>query len=151
MAACLMQKGKVDKIFIGADRIVSNGDIANKIGSYNLAVIANYHKVPFYVVAPSSTFDLSLKDLKSIPIEERNADEVRKVLGKIYIAPKNVNVFNPSFDTVPNNLITAIVSDKGIIYPPYGRNIKKLINGHQKTDDRGQRSEVRGQKTDVRI
>ncbi len=127
MAAYLMQKGKVDKIFIGADRIVANGDIANKIGSYSLAVVAKYHKVPFYVAAPQSTFDLKLKNLHEIPIEERNPDEVRTVLGKMPISHKNVKVFNPAFDTVPNNLITAIVSDKGIIYPPYSKNIKKLI------------------------
>ncbi|MFA5272430.1 MAG: S-methyl-5-thioribose-1-phosphate isomerase [Candidatus Omnitrophota bacterium] len=143
MAAYLMQKGKIDKVFVGADRIVENGDVANKIGTYNLAVIAKHHKVPFYVVAPTSTFDLRLKNLKSIPIEERDGDEVRKILGKIKISHKNVKVFNPAFDTVPNNLITAIVSDKGIVYPPYGQNIKKLINGHQKTDDRGQMSDVR--------
>jgi methylthioribose-1-phosphate isomerase len=127
MAAYLMQKGKIDKVFVGADRIVANGDIANKIGTYNLAVIAKYHNVPFYVVAPRSTFDLKLKNLKNIPIEERNGDEVRMVLGKIYISHKKVRVFNPAFDTVPHGLVTAIVTDKGIIYPPYFRNIKKLI------------------------
>ncbi|MFA6281691.1 MAG: S-methyl-5-thioribose-1-phosphate isomerase [Candidatus Omnitrophota bacterium] len=131
MAAYLMQKGKIDKVFVGADRIAVNGDVANKIGTYNLAIIAKYHKVSFYVVAPTSTFDLRIKNLKGIPIEERNPDEVRTVLGKVYISYKNVKVFNPAFDTVPNKLITAIVSDKGIIYPPFVKNIKKLINGEQ--------------------
>lgn len=127
MAAYLMQKGKIDKIFVGADRIAANGDVANKIGTYSVAVAANYHKVPFYVVAPFSTFDLSLSSGKQIPIEERDAGEVKTVLGKIDIAPKNVKVFNPAFDVTPSKLITAIVSDRGIIYPPYDKNIKKLL------------------------
>jgi len=128
MAAYLMQKGKIDKIFVGADRIAANGDVANKIGTYSVAVAANYHKVPFYVVAPFSTFDLSLSNGGQIPIEERAAYEVRTILGKIEIAPKNIKVFNPAFDVTPSRLIAAIVSDRGIIYPPYGKNIKKLLN-----------------------
>ncbi|MCF7907398.1 MAG: S-methyl-5-thioribose-1-phosphate isomerase [Candidatus Omnitrophica bacterium] len=127
MAASLMAKGKIDKVFLGADRISANGDVANKIGTYNVAVIANYHKVPFYVVAPFSTFDLSLKSGASIPIEERKPDEVRKVVSKVYIAPKQAKVCNPAFDVTPSRLITAIVSDKGIIYPPFRKNIKKVL------------------------
>jgi methylthioribose-1-phosphate isomerase len=127
MAAYLMQKGKIDKIFVGADRISANGDVANKIGTYSVAVCANYHKVPFYVVAPFSTFDLSLPNGGLIPIEERPSCEVKTVLGKIDIAPKNVKVFNPAFDVTPNSLITAIVSDRGIIYPPFKQNISKLF------------------------
>ncbi|MCK9614733.1 MAG: S-methyl-5-thioribose-1-phosphate isomerase [Candidatus Omnitrophica bacterium] len=128
MAAYLMQKGKIDKIFVGADRIAANGDVANKIGTYSVAVAAKYHKVPFYVVAPFSTFDLSLSNGGQIPIEERDSCEVKTVLGKIDIAPKNVKVFNPAFDVTPSRLITAIVSDRGIIYPPYDKNIKKLLS-----------------------
>lgn len=127
MAAYLMQKGKIDKIFVGADRIAANGDVANKIGTYNVAVTANYHKVPFYVVAPFSTFDLRLKDGQSIPIEERPQDEVRTILKKLCVAPKNVPVFNPAFDVTPCELITAIVTDRGIIYPPFEENISKMI------------------------
>ena len=127
MAAYLMQKGKIDKIFVGADRIAANGDTANKIGTYSVAVIAAYHKVPFYVVAPFSTFDLSLLTGSQIPIEERAGYEVKTVLGKINVAPKNVKVFNPAFDVTPSKLIAAIVSDKGIIYPPYAKNIKKIL------------------------
>jgi len=127
MAAFHMQKGLIDKIFVGADRIAVNGDAANKIGTYNLAVLARYHKIPFYIAAPFSTFDLSLKSGKSIPIEERPADEVRKVVNKVYIAPKNVKVNNPAFDVTPNKLISAIVTDKGIIYPPFRKNIKKIL------------------------
>jgi methylthioribose-1-phosphate isomerase len=125
MAASLMAKAKIDKIFVGADRIASNGDAANKIGTYNLAVLAKYHGIPFYVVAPISTFDLKLKSGHGIPIEERNADEVRAILGHP-IAPKNVKVYNPAFDVTPNELITAIVTEKGIFKKPYARNLKHL-------------------------
>jgi methylthioribose-1-phosphate isomerase len=127
MAAYLMYKKKIDKVFVGADRIAANGDTANKIGTYNVAVLAKYHKIPFYVVAPFSTFDLSLRSGRQIPIEQRNADEVRVILGKLRIAPADMKVFNPAFDVTPHKLITAIVSDKGIIYPPYKANIKKKI------------------------
>jgi len=127
MAAYFMQKKQIDKIFVGADRIAANGDTANKIGTYNLAVLAQYHKIPFYVVAPFSTFDLELENGECIPIEERRQDEVRKVLGKIYIAPKKMKVHNPAFDVTPRKLITAIISDKGIIYPPFKKNIKKIL------------------------
>ncbi|MBU1366233.1 MAG: S-methyl-5-thioribose-1-phosphate isomerase [Candidatus Omnitrophica bacterium] len=127
MAAYLMQHGEVDKVFVGADRIAACGDAANKIGTYNLAVIAAYHKVPFYVVAPFSSFDLSLKTGKLIPIEQRSSEEVRKILGKIYASPKNVPVFNPAFDVTPSHLISAIVSDRGVIFPPFRKNIKKVI------------------------
>ncbi|MDD4954436.1 MAG: S-methyl-5-thioribose-1-phosphate isomerase [Candidatus Omnitrophica bacterium] len=129
MAAYLMQKGKIDKILVGADRIAASGDTANKIGTYSVAVAANYHKVPFYVVAPFSTFDLSIPTGSRIPIEERDPQEVRTVLGKIGIAPENIKVFNPAFDVTPAKLITAIVSDRGVIYPPYNKNIKKLLGG----------------------
>lgn len=127
MAAILMVQGKIDKIFVGADRIAANGDAANKIGTYGLAVVAHYHKIPFYIVAPFSTFDLKLKSGKSIPIEERNKDEIRKLVNKKEIAPKRAKVYNPAFDVTPNKLITAIVSDKGVIRPPFGKNIKKTI------------------------
>lgn len=127
MAAFLMQKKKIDKIFVGADRIAANGDVANKIGTYSLAVLANYHKIPFYVVAPFSTFDLKLKDGKFIPIEERHMEEVRMVMNKVYIAPKEAEAYNPAFDVTLSTLITAIVTDKGIIYPPFKKNIAKVI------------------------
>ena len=118
MAASLMAKGRIDMIFVGADRIASNGDAANKIGTYSLAVLAKYHKIPFYVVAPLSTFDFDIKSGKEIPIEERSGDEVRSVLGKL-IAPKNVKAYNPAFDVTPNELITAIITEKGIFKRPY--------------------------------
>jgi len=118
MAASLMAKGRIDMIFVGADRIASNGDAANKIGTYSLAVLAKYHKIPFYVVAPLSTFDFNIKSGKEIPIEERSGDEVRAVSGRL-IAPKNVKAYNPSFDVTPNELITAIITEKGIFKRPY--------------------------------
>ena len=117
MAASLMAKGKIDMVFVGADRIASNGDAANKIGTYNLAVLAKYHRIPFYVVAPLSTFDFNIKSGKEIPIEERSGDEVRAVLGKL-IAPENVKAYNPSFDVTPSELITAIITEEGIFKKP---------------------------------
>lgn len=125
MAASLMAKGKIDVVFVGADRIASNGDTANKIGTYSLAVLAHYHKIPFYVVAPISTFDMTLKTGRDIPIEERDGDEVRTVLGK-FVAPKGVKVYNPAFDVTSHELITAIVTERGIFRAPYARSLKKL-------------------------
>jgi methylthioribose-1-phosphate isomerase len=113
MAASLMAKKEIDMIFVGADRIAANGDAANKIGTYNLAVLAHHHKVPFYVVAPTSTIDFRIRSGRDIPIEERDGDEVRGALGKP-IAPRNVKVRNPAFDVTPAELITAIITEKGI-------------------------------------
>ena len=106
MAAQLMKEGKINKIFVGADRIAANGDAANKIGTYNLAVLARFHRIPFYVVAPASSFDLRLKSGQNIPIEQRSPNEVREILGK-QIAPRNVKVYNPAFDVTPHHLISA--------------------------------------------
>ena len=123
MAASLMAKDEIDMIFVGADRIAANGDAANKIGTYNLAVLAGYHKIPFYIVAPISTFDFRIKSGKDIPIEERDGDEVRSALGKM-IAPKDVKVYNPAFDVTPAKLITAIITEKGIYPHPSLRGIR---------------------------
>jgi len=125
-AATLMKQGKIDKVITGADRITSNGDVANKIGTYNLAVLSCHHKIPFYIAAPLSTFDSSIKSGKDIPIEERSPKEVTELFFKQAIAAKNIKVFNPAFDVTPNNLITAIITDKGIIRPPYKKNIIKI-------------------------
>lgn len=127
MAAFFMQQGKVDCVIVGADRISANGDVVNKIGTYGVAVLAYYHKIPFYVAAPQSTFDLSLETGKDIPIEERNPDEVRKI-GEVWTAPKEVKVENPAFDLTPNNLISAIITDKGIIKPDYKLSINRMFN-----------------------
>jgi methylthioribose-1-phosphate isomerase len=127
MAASLMQQGKVDIVIAGADRIATNGDAANKIGTYSLAVLCQYHKIPFYIAAPSSTFDLNIKTGKNIIIEQRPAEEITNLLSKRYIAPKGVKVFNPAFDVTPHNLITAIITDRGVIRPPYTKNIRKVL------------------------
>lgn len=127
MAASLMQKGKINKIIVGADRIAANGDVANKIGTYSLAVLAKYHKIPFYVAAPFSTFDLKLKKGKCIPIEQRHEDEVRKIINEVLITSKDVKAYNPAFDVTPNKLVTAIITDRGIIYPPFKDKISKII------------------------
>lgn len=126
MAATLMQQGKIDIIFAGADRIASNGDSANKIGTYMLAVLANYHGVPFYIVAPKSTFDLKIKTGAQIPIEERKAEEVTNFAGTP-TAPKGIKVYNPAFDVTPAKLIHGIVTEYGIIRPTY-RDIHRNLN-----------------------
>ncbi len=126
MAATLMKQGKIDGIFTGADRIAANGDAANKIGTYNLAVLANYHRVPFYVVAPLSTFDGKIKSGKDIPIEQRNENEVLEFAG-VRSAPKGVKAYNPAFDVTDHKLISAIVTEYGIIKPPFERKIRKVL------------------------
>ncbi len=126
MAATLMKQGKIDAVFAGADRIAANGDTANKIGTYMLAVLARHHNVPFYIVAPESTFDLSIRSGRQIPIEERGREEVLG-FGGCPTAPGKVKVYNPAFDVTPHQLITAIVTEKGIIRPPFGKNIKKAF------------------------
>lgn len=129
MAATLMRQGKIDKVISGADRIALNGDSANKIGTYSLAVLADYHKIPFYIAAPSSTFDLSIKTGGEIIIEERSKEEVTSLFFSKPIAARGVKVFNPAFDVTPNNLISAIITEKGIIRPPYTGKIKRLLTG----------------------
>lgn len=126
MAATLMKQGKVDIIFAGADRIASNGDAANKIGTYMLAVLAKHHKIPFYIVAPRSTFDLKIRSGREIPIEERKSEEVTNINGYI-TAPKGVKVFNPAFDVTDASLIAGIVTEYGIIRAPFTANIKKRL------------------------
>lgn len=117
MAGHLMQQDKVDLVVTGADRIAANGDAANKIGTYSLAVLAKAHEIPFYIAAPSSTFDLSIPDGSQIPIEQRAAEEVTTP-GGIRMAPKGVAVYNPAFDVTPHTLIAAIITEKGIIEKP---------------------------------
>jgi methylthioribose-1-phosphate isomerase len=126
MAATVMARKKVDIIFTGADRIATNGDAANKVGTYMLAVLAKHHGIPFYVVAPRTTFDLNIKTGRQIPIEERSPDEVRNFAGRP-TAPRNVKVFNPAFDVTPHNLITGIVTEYGIIRPPFKQSVPKTL------------------------
>ncbi len=125
MAGYLMKKGEIDFIIVGADRITKNFDVANKIGTYSLAVLANYHKIPFYVAAPSSTFDFKIKSGKKIKIEERNTKEVLEIRGR-KISPKGTEAINPAFDITPNHLIKAIITEKGIIKPTFSQITQKL-------------------------
>jgi methylthioribose-1-phosphate isomerase len=118
MAGHLMQRGQIDCIVVGADRVVANGDIANKIGTYSLAVLAQAHGIPFFVAAPSSTIDTSLPDGNAIPIEERSSEEVTS-LGGQQIAPVGVQAAHPAFDVTPARLISAIITEKGVLRPPY--------------------------------
>lgn len=127
MAGMLMKQGLVQLVLVGADRIASNGDTANKIGTYGLAVVAKHHGVPFYVVAPSTSFDLGLETGEGIPIEERRPEEVSQWFGK-QTAPDNIKVYNPAFDVTPGDLITGIVTEKGIIPPPFAPGIEKQLS-----------------------
>lgn len=127
MAGTLMRQGKINAAIVGADRIAANGDVANKIGTYTVAVLANRHNVPFYVAAPLSTIDPSIADGSKIPIEERDHSEVQKI-GNQQITPDYVDVINPAFDVTPAELVTAIVTDKGIARPPYADSIKTLFS-----------------------
>ncbi|MDD4956446.1 MAG: S-methyl-5-thioribose-1-phosphate isomerase [Candidatus Omnitrophica bacterium] len=126
MAASVMATGEIDAVIVGADRIAANGDTANKIGTYNLAVLCAYHKVPFYVAAPASTFDLSTRTGRGIKIEQRHPDEVRKICGK-HISVPGIDVHNPSFDVTPAKLITAIITELGLIKRPDAEKIKRTL------------------------
>jgi methylthioribose-1-phosphate isomerase len=126
MAGYFMHRGEVDCVIVGADRVVANGDIANKIGTYSLAVLARAHAIPFYVAAPSSTVDFALPDGDAIPIEQRDPSEVTTVAGRS-IAPAGVTAAHPAFDVTPNELITAIITERGIVYPPYQENLRRTL------------------------
>ncbi|REE82648.1 methylthioribose-1-phosphate isomerase [Paenibacillus taihuensis] len=130
MAGMVMSKGWVDAVIVGTDRVAANGDVANKIGTYSVAVLAKAHGIPFYVACPLSTIDLNTPSGAEIPIEERHAEEITEGFGK-RTAPVGVKVFNPAFDVTPNDYVTAIITEKGIVKPPYDVNLKKLfeING----------------------
>ena len=127
-AASLMARGRIQAVIVGADRICANGDTANKIGTYSLAVLARFHGIPFYVAAPYSTFDLALADGALIHIEERAADEVRRPLGR-QAAPLEVAVANPAFDVTPASLITAIITERGVISQPTRAAVMALMGG----------------------
>lgn len=124
MAAIVMSMKHIDAVIVGADRIAANGDSANKIGTYGLAILANYHHIPFYFAAPFSTFDFSITDGKGIPIEERNEEEVKE-FHHVRTAPVQVKALNPAFDITPHELITGIITEKGVLKPPYIENIKR--------------------------
>lgn len=126
MVGYVMSKGMIDKVVVGADRITVDGYVANKIGTYMIALAANRHGIPFYVAAPTSTFDPNLRG-PSIPIEERDPSEVYTVLGRLRIAPEGVKAYNPAFDITPPELVTAIITEKGVVTPPYVESIPRLL------------------------
>jgi methylthioribose-1-phosphate isomerase len=127
MSGALMRQGKVDLVVVGADRIAANGDTANKIGTYAVAVLAREHKVPFFVAAPLSTIDLQTPDGDHIPIEERSAREVTHIGGS-QMAPDGAGVWNPAFDVTPHKFITGIITERGIFRPPYTESLKQAFD-----------------------
>ncbi len=126
MAAQVMKEGRVQAVVTGADRIAANGDSANKIGTYSLAVLAKAHGIPFYVAAPHSTFDLSIATGAEIPIEQRTPEEITHSFGR-QTAPSNVSVYNPAFDVTPAELIRAIITEHGIIEPVTSKRISDVL------------------------
>jgi methylthioribose-1-phosphate isomerase len=128
MAGHLMQRGKVSAVIVGADRVAANGDVANKIGTYTHAVLAHRHAIPFYVAAPISTIDLACPRGERIPIEERPTREVSHVFDR-QIAPSGIKILNPAFDVTPSELITAIVTERGVAQQPLGRSLARLKKG----------------------
>ena len=128
MAAQVMREGKIQLVIVGADRIAINGDTANKIGTYGVAVLARAHGIPFYVAAPSSTFDLHIKDGSEIPIEQRDPREITEGMGKV-IAPAGIRVYNPAFDVTPADLIAGIITEKGLIAPVNETTIRRVMLG----------------------
>lgn len=126
MCSYFMSKGMIDMVVVGADRIAANGDTANKIGTYTVAIAAKYHNIPFYIAAPLSTIDTSIKSGKEIPIEERSHEEVTHINGKP-ICAEGVNIINPGFDVTPNELITGIITEVGILKPDYNKSIKEAF------------------------
>jgi methylthioribose-1-phosphate isomerase len=123
MAGYFMRRGEVDCVIVGADRIAADGDTANKIGTYTLAVLAREHNIPFYVAAPTTTIDLSLASGEEIPIEERSPEEITHIQG-VAIAPAGIKAQNPAFDITPHKYITAIITENGIIRKPYTKGLK---------------------------
>jgi methylthioribose-1-phosphate isomerase len=126
MAGWLMKQGKIDLVIVGADRIAKNGDTANKIGTYSLAILAHRHHIPFFVAAPFSTIDLQLTSGEEIPIEEREPKEVTHISGR-QISPKGIKVYNPVFDVTPHSLIKGIITEKGLIQAPFNKKLKKIF------------------------
>lgn len=126
MAAALMARGKVDVVIVGTDRVAANGDVANKIGTYGVAVLARHHDLPFYVAAPTSSIDLSLPNGAAIPIEERSPEEVTTIQGHP-IAPPGIDVWNPAFDVTPAELVSAFITEHGVVYPPFPGGLQKVV------------------------
>jgi methylthioribose-1-phosphate isomerase len=131
MAGHFMQQGMVDCIIVGADRIAANGDVANKIGTYTLAVLAHAHQIPLYVAAPTSTIDLATPDGGHIPIEQRSTEEITH-LGGVAIAPQGVSAAHPAFDMTPQHLVTAIITERGVVYPPYQQTLRPVVEAAER-------------------
>lgn len=127
MAAVIMSQGKIDAVITGCDRVAANGDTANKIGTLGVSILAKYYGIPMYIAAPTPTIDMDIPDGKQIPIEERDRSEVCLING-VRIAPEGVKTYNPAFDVTPHKNLTAIVTEKGIVYPPFKENLKKLFD-----------------------
>src|SRR6202035_1353047 len=125
MAGVMMQQGEIGAIVVGADRVAANGDVANKIGTYTVAVLAKEHGIPFYVAAPISTVDLATSDGSKIPIEQRNAREVTHIAGK-QMVPNGVEIENPAFDVTPAKYVTAIITERGVARAPYTESLRQL-------------------------
>ena len=133
MAGYFMRYGDIKAVFVGADRIAANGDAANKIGTYSVAVLAQAHSIPFYVVAPRSSIDLKLSSGEQIPIEQRHPEEVTKVRG-VVMAPAGIRAANPAFDVTPHSYVTAIITEAGIARPPYKESLRDLCMGYHDTE-----------------
>ncbi len=131
MASLVMKKGLINAVLVGCDRVAANGDTANKIGTSGVAVLAKYYGVPFYVLGPYSTIDFSTETGDDIVIEERNPDEIKEMFFVKPSALPQTKCFNPAFDITDNSLITAIITDKGIVYPPFKENLKKILDGKE--------------------
>ena len=127
MASMAMKNGWIQACFVGCDRVAANGDAANKIGTSGVAVLAKYYGIPFYVLGPTSTVDMACPSGGEIPIELRDPAEIRSLWYKKPMAPEGVKCWNPAFDVTDHNYITAIVTEKGIVYPPFEENLKKLF------------------------
>lgn len=128
MASAVMKNGWIDKVFVGCDRVAANGDFANKIGTSGLAILAKHYGIPFYVLGPSSTIDLDTVSGKDIPVELRDPDEIRTMWYEKPMAPEDVKCYNPSFDVTDHSLLTGIITEKGIVYPPFDVNLRKLFS-----------------------
>src|SRR5256885_11600433 len=133
MAGAIMKQGKIGAVVVGADRIAANGDVANKIGTYTVAVLAKEHGIPFYVAAPISTVDLATPDGSKIPIEQRNSREVSHIAGK-QMVPDGVEIENPAFDVTPAKYVAAIITEKGIARAPYEEALRRLAGAESKVE-----------------
>ena len=142
-AGSVMAAGSVGCVVVGADRIAANGDVANKIGTYSLSILAREHSVPFYVAAPISTLDISLASGEDIPIEQRSGDEILS-WAQVPTAPEGVGVHNPAFDVTPNRYVTAIITERGVARPPYGESLRRLVEAGEQAPLAGQAREVTG-------